>query len=45
MRVELKQWLRSHWGEMGDDERAKFPEADSVPEPRGRWHHQHARGL
>ena len=25
MRVELKQWLRSHWGEMGADDRARFP--------------------
>ena len=24
-RVELKQWLRSHWGEMSPDDRAKFP--------------------
>lgn len=25
MRVELKQWLRLHWGEMSPEERAKFP--------------------
>jgi predicted permease len=25
MRVELKQWLRAHWGEMDPNERAKFP--------------------
>src|SRR6266513_3855525 len=25
MRVELKQWLRSHWGEMSANDRAKFP--------------------
>jgi predicted permease len=25
MRVELKQWLRSHWGEMDSNERAKYP--------------------
>jgi len=25
MRVELKQWLRSHWGEMSAEDRAKFP--------------------
>jgi predicted permease len=25
MRVELKQWLRSHWGEMSPGDRAKFP--------------------
>ena len=24
MRVELKQWLRSHWGEMSANDRAKF---------------------
>jgi predicted permease len=26
MRVSLKQWLRSHWGEMTADDRAKFPQ-------------------
>jgi predicted permease len=26
MRLELKQWLRSHWGEMSANDRAKFPE-------------------
>jgi predicted permease len=26
MRVELKQWLLSHWGEMSANERTKFPE-------------------
>ncbi|MGA2741929.1 MAG: ABC transporter permease, partial [Bryobacteraceae bacterium] len=25
MRVELKQWLRSHWGEMSAGDRANFP--------------------
>jgi hypothetical protein len=25
MRVELRQWLRSHWGEMSPNERLKFP--------------------
>ncbi len=25
MRVELKQWLRSHWGDMSANERATFP--------------------
>ncbi|HXR78977.1 MAG TPA: ABC transporter permease [Bryobacteraceae bacterium] len=25
MRVELKQWLRSHWGEMNANDRARFP--------------------
>ena len=26
MRLELKQWLRSHWGEMSANDRARFPE-------------------
>ncbi len=26
MRVELKQWLRSHWGEMSANDRALFPQ-------------------
>jgi predicted permease len=26
MRVELKQWLEMHWGEMSASDRAKFPE-------------------
>src|ERR1700730_1908627 len=26
MRVELKQWLRSHWNEMSANDRARFPE-------------------
>lgn len=26
MRVELKRWLRSHWGDMSTDDRAKFPQ-------------------
>ncbi|MBV9301640.1 MAG: ABC transporter permease [Acidobacteriaceae bacterium] len=26
MRVELKQWLRSHWGDMSANDRARFPE-------------------
>jgi predicted permease len=25
MRIELKRWLRSHWGEMSANERARFP--------------------
>jgi hypothetical protein len=25
MRVGLKQWLRSHWGEMSANDRAKLP--------------------
>jgi len=26
MRVELKQWLRSHWGEMDSNTRTKLPQ-------------------
>ena len=35
MRVELKQWLRSHWGEMDANERAKFPEQTVYLRPGG----------
>ncbi len=35
MRVELKQWLRSHWGEMSADDRAKFPEQTLFLTPGG----------
>ncbi len=35
MRVELKQWLRSHWGEMSAAERAKFPEQTLFLSPGG----------
>jgi predicted permease len=35
MRVELKQWLRSHWGEMSLGERAKFPEQTLFLVPGG----------
>ncbi len=35
MRVELTQWLRSHWGEMSDNERAKFPEQTLFLRPGG----------
>jgi predicted permease len=35
MRVELKQWLRSHWGEMSANERAKFPEQTLYLNPGG----------
>jgi predicted permease len=35
MRVELKQWLRSHWGEMNANERAKFPEQTLFLRPGG----------
>lgn len=35
MRVELKQWLRSHWGEMSASERTKFPEQTLFLTPAG----------
>ncbi len=35
MRLELKQWLRSHWGEMDAEERAKFPEQTLFLSPGG----------
>jgi predicted permease len=35
MRVELKQWLRSHWSEMDANERAKFPEQTLFLRPGG----------
>jgi predicted permease len=35
MRVELKQWLLSHWGEMNPNERAKFPEQTLFLGPGG----------
>ncbi len=35
MRVELKQWLRSHWGEVSATDRAKFPEQTLFLEPGG----------
>ena len=35
MRVELKQWLRSHWGEMNANDRAKFPEQTLFLRPGG----------
>ena len=35
MRVELKQWLRSHWGEMSSADRAKFPEQTLFLAPGG----------
>jgi predicted permease len=35
MRVELKQWLRSHWGEMSANERIKFPEQTLFLRPGG----------
>ena len=35
MRVELKQWLRSHWGEMSANDRARFPEQTLYLRPGG----------
>ena len=35
MRVELKQWLRSHWSEMSVGERAKFPDQTLFLSPGG----------
>jgi len=35
MRVELKQWLRSHWGDMSANDRAKFPEQTLFLSPGG----------
>ena len=35
MRVELKQWLRSHWGDMSANDRAKFPEQTLFLAPGG----------
>ena len=35
MRVELKQWLRSHWGEMSVNDRVKFPQQTLFLTPGG----------
>ena len=35
MRVALKQWLRSHWSEMGAGDRAKFPAQTLFLSPGG----------
>ncbi len=35
MRVELSQWLRSHWGEMSAGDRAKFPQQTLFLRPGG----------
>jgi len=35
MRVALKQWLLSHWGEMSANERTKFPEQTLFLSPGG----------
>jgi predicted permease len=35
MRVELQQWLRSHWGDMDANDRARLPEQTLFLEPGG----------
>ncbi len=35
MRVELKQWLRSHWSDMSANDRARFPEQTLYVTPGG----------
>ena len=35
MRVELKQWLRSHWGDMSANDRARFPDQTLFLRPGG----------
>lgn len=35
MRVELKQWLRSHWGDMSASDRARFPDQTLFLRPGG----------
>ncbi|MGH9772751.1 MAG: ADOP family duplicated permease, partial [Candidatus Acidiferrales bacterium] len=35
MRIELKQWLRSHWGDMSANQRAKFPQQTLYLRPGG----------
>lgn len=35
LRVELKQWLRSHWGDMSANDRAKFAEQTLFLRPGG----------
>ena len=35
MRVELKQWLRSHWGEMSANDRSRFPDQTLFLSPGG----------
>ena len=35
MRVELKQWLRSHWDDMSADDRAKYPQQTLFLRPGG----------
>ncbi|MGO9274700.1 MAG: ADOP family duplicated permease [Terriglobia bacterium] len=35
LRVELKQWLRSHWGDMNPNDRTKFPEQTLFLRPGG----------
>jgi hypothetical protein len=35
MRVELKQWLRAHWGEIGANARATFADQTLYLMPGG----------
>ncbi len=35
MRVELKQWLRSHWGDMSANDRVRFPDQTLFLKPGG----------
>ncbi len=35
MRVNLKQWLLSHWGDMSDNDRARFPDQTLYLAPGG----------
>ena len=35
MRVNLKQWLQAHWGQMNANDRARFPEQTLYLEPGG----------
>src|SRR5215472_15084847 len=35
MRVELKQWLRSHWGDMDSNDRTLFPAQTLFLRPGG----------
>jgi len=35
MRVQLKQWLRSHWGDMDANDRARFPDQTLFLRPGG----------
>ena len=45
MRVELKQWLLSHWADMNANERANFPDQTLNLSPGGAGITQHARTI